>query len=273
MILPVGLNSNAPQINQQQRPEPESHAPAAVAPRVESPTRAFVFATDTFAFPNELVWQYRLDPASGRMRTCRNDPPPTYAHRCFVLVRAARQFFYHARFAPELPESERALYRALIRRVLSRDPRRASPDADRVTVPGFSSLRAFSQSHETLLKSICGGAWRSYFLRSHWRMVFPISRRHQEQTARRLLLTPTVRMDPIVHLVRFPQLTINHGLTLFARADFASEVRFQAYDPNVPDRPAELVYDRTRRTFFFPPNHYWAGGRVDVIEIYRGGLY
>ena len=274
MILPAeqALSSDAPQITQH-RSRPDSRAPAAVPSGAEAPASPFVFANDTFAFPNELHWQYRLDPASGRMRTYRNDPPPNYAHRCFVLVRAARQFFYHARFAPELPRSEPAAYRMLIRRVLSRDPRRASPEVDRVIVPGFPSLRAFSQFHETLLKSTCGGAWRSYFLRSHWRMIFPISRRHQERTAQRLLLTPPARMDPIVHLVRFPQLTINHGLTLFARADLPTQVRFQAYDPNLPDRPAELVYDRPPRTFSFPPNHYWAGGRVDVIEIYCGGLF
>jgi hypothetical protein len=272
-LLHFRLNSNAPQINQQHRPVPETNAPAEAAPQPGPQTRPFVFATDTFAFPNELVWQYRFDAASGRMRTYRNDPPPTYAHRCFVLVRAARQFFYHARFAPELPEMDPPAYQALIHRVLSRSPRRPSLDPERETIPGFASLRAFSQAHETLLKSTCGGAWRSYFLRSHWRMVFPISRRHQEQTAHRLSLVPAARIDPIVHLVRFPQLTINHGLTLFARADSASEIRFQAYDPNLPDRPAELIYDRPRHTFFFPPNHYWAGGRVDVIEIYRGGFY
>ena len=29
------------------------------------------------------------------------EPKPDYAHRCFVLARAARQFLYHARFDAE----------------------------------------------------------------------------------------------------------------------------------------------------------------------------
>ena len=55
---------------------------------------------DAFAFPNELVWEYHFDAAAGQTRSVRRQPPPRYALRCFVLVRAARKFFYHARFDP-----------------------------------------------------------------------------------------------------------------------------------------------------------------------------
>jgi hypothetical protein len=34
------------------------------------------------------------------MTTFQANPPPTYYHRCFVLVRSVRQFFDHARFEP-----------------------------------------------------------------------------------------------------------------------------------------------------------------------------
>jgi hypothetical protein len=217
------------------------------------------------------MWQYRPDPVSGRMLTSSNGRPE-YGHRCFVMVRAGRQFFYHAHFAPELPKLDAARYRELVRRVLSRSPRRASPEGEKIIIPGFPSLRAFSEAEGALLKSCCGGAWRSYVLRSHWRMVFPISRRHQEQTAERLL-KGAGNSEAIVHLVRFPQLTINHGITLFGRADSEAMIRFDAYDPNVPERRTELSYERSRRRFVFPPNHYWAGGQVDVIEIFRGWLF
>ncbi len=236
------------------------------------PSFRFVFERDTFAFANELVWQYRFDRA-GRMTTVRTEPPPQYALRCFVMVRSARQFFYHARFAPEAPPASAAEYQKLIRRVVARNPRYPSRDGDEIIIPGFSSLRAFSAAHEQLLKANCGGAWQSYVLRSHWRMVFPISREHQERIARRLALDSATRPDPILHIVRFPQLTINHGITLFHRTETGKEIRFQVYDPNMPARPGELTYDRAARTFFFPANHYWAGGQVDVIEVYRNWLF
>ncbi len=235
--------------------------------------RGFQFDRDTFAFPNELVWEYRFDPASGQVATRRNVPAPAYAHRCFVLVRSARQFFYHARFEPAQPAAGPEAYRRLIREVVARDPRKPGVEAEKVVIPGAESLRAFSQRQAGLLKAGCGGAWESYFLRSHWRMVFPISRRHQERTASQLIRSFASLETPIVHLVRFPQLTINHGLVLFAFRETESAIHFTAYDPNVPAHPVELTYQRSARSFSFPRNHYWAGGRVDVIEIYRGWFY
>jgi hypothetical protein len=235
--------------------------------------RRFVFERDTFAFANELVWEYRFDAATGRTTTVRNDPPPTYAHRCFVVARSARQFLYHARFDAALPAPDDPQCRRLIRDVLSRSPRLASVPGNEVIIPGYDGLRAFSQAQERLLKAECGGAWQSYFLRSHWRMVFPISRRHQDRTARQLVAAFPARIAPIVHLVRFPQLTINHGIVLFDWSETPTGLRFLAYDPNIPARPAELIYDRAMRTFIFPRNHYWPGGRVDVIETYCGWFY
>jgi hypothetical protein len=241
--------------------------------RVQPLGRPFVFERDTFAFANELVWEYRVDPATGAMTTRRNTPPPTYSHRCFVMVRSARQFFYHARFEAEAPALDQAGYAERIRRIVGRSPRVPSPEAERIVIPGYDSLRSFSQAREQVLKENCGGAWQSYCLRSHWRMIFPISRRHQELAAAGLLRGDGARREPIVHLVRFPQLTINHGITLYERRESAGEIRFAAYDPNQPKSPSELIYDRTSRTFRFPANHYWAGGQVDVIEVYRGWFY
>jgi hypothetical protein len=88
--------------------------------------RTFQFERDTFAFPHELVWQYHFDPVTGAMTTFRSSPPPTYYHRCFVMVRSTRQFFYHARFAPQLPPLEPEAYRRTIREVVSRNPDRKS---------------------------------------------------------------------------------------------------------------------------------------------------
>jgi hypothetical protein len=233
--------------------------------------RRFVFETDTFAFANELVWQYRFDPVTGRMSTRRTAPPPTYAHRCFVMVRAARQFFYHARFDAALPVAPASEYESLVRRVMRLSSRQPSPEARKIVIPGYDGLRSCSLAQERIFKRCCGGAWQSYALRSHWRMVFPLSRRHQEATARALTLE--TRVDPILHLVRFPALTINHGITLFERREEADKIQFRAYDPNQPQQPVELTFDRNLRTFFFPANHYWGGGRVDVIEVYRHWLF
>jgi hypothetical protein len=233
----------------------------------------FHFERDTFAFANELVWEYRLEPGATTMTTLRNDPPPAYAHRCFVMVRSVRQFLYHARFDASLAVADTQTYRRRIREVVSRSPRRPSPEAERIVIPGYRGLRSFSEAQEPLLKAGCGGAWQSYFVRSHWRMVFPIPRWHQERTARGLIRALAAGRQPIVHVFRFPKVTINHGIVLYDLTETPSELRFSAYDPNVPEHPAELNYDRAERTFSLPRNHYWAGGQLQVVEVYRGWLY
>ena len=125
----------------------------------EQSVRTFQFERDTFAFPHELVWRYYFDPVTGAMTTFRSDPPPTYYHRCFVMVRSTRQFFYHARFEPELPPVAPEIYRRLIREVVSRNPRRGCAESKRVVIPGHDGLRSFSQAHELLLKAELGGPW------------------------------------------------------------------------------------------------------------------
>jgi hypothetical protein len=244
-----------------------------MGPPPDYPPRGFEFERDTFTFANELVWQYRFDPATGAMTVSRNHPAPTYFHRCFVVVRCARQFFYHARFEPGLPKAEAEVYRRLIRQVVSRNPRRVSAERDRIVIPGCEGLRSFSRAHEALLKAECGGPWQSYFLRSHWRMVFPVWGWHQERMARQLQQAVRQGSAPTVHLFRFPRVSINHGLMLFAVAESEPDIRFEAYDPNIPAHPVKLIYDRGLRAFRFPPSCYWAGGVVSVIEIFRGGLY
>lgn len=244
-----------------------------MAPSPPHSTRAFRFEQDTLTFANELVWQYRFDPATGAMTVFDSDPPPSYFHRCFVIVRAVRQFFYHARFDPGLPVVEEAAYRRLIRQVVARNPRRPSAEPGRIVIPGYACLRALSQAHAGLLKAECGGPWESYFVRSHWRMVFPVWGWQQERTALRLRQHVRQHSAPTVHLFRFPRITINHGIVLFGFEESEREFHFEAYDPNIPAHPVRLIYDRVQRRFKFPPTCYWAGGVLSVIEIYRGGLY
>lgn len=229
----------------------------------------FDFDLDTFAFANELVWEYRFDEASGATTARRRVPPPDYALRCFVLVRAARLFLHHARFDPAAEPASDDVYRRLVRAVLGRDPRRVSEPAARVAIPGFAGLREMSVAREALLKAECGGAWRSYVQRSHWHIVVPVSRRHQDRTARELLEAVRHGGAPIVHLLRFPSLAINHGMVIFDGARTADGAEFLAYDPNQPERPGRLIYDRARRTFSMPATRYWRGGDLNVFEIFR----
>jgi hypothetical protein len=233
--------------------------------------RPFQFERDTFAFANELVWEYIHD-ENGDWSARRREPKPDYTLRCFVLTRSVRQFFQHARFVPDAPRVDHDTYRSLIQQVVGTDPARVWPEDDRVLIPGYRNLREFSRAHEDLLKEECGGAWRSYVQRGHWRLVFPFSRRHQEDMAGSLVEALNRNRPPVVHLIRFPNLSINHALLLFTCEDDGDVIRFSAYDPNHPEEPVPLIYSRSTRTFTFPVNDYFRGGEVNVYEVYRSWI-
>jgi hypothetical protein len=234
--------------------------------------RPFNFQTDTFAFPNDLIWEYRFD-ENGKWVSKPRLPKPDYTHHCFVVARSARQFFEHARFDPQAPVSDASTYRRLIQKVLSTSPSHDVADSARVVIPGYADLRSFSQAQESLLKEQCGGAWHSYLQHGHWRLIMPFSRSHQEQMSQQLLEAIKQNHPPVAHLVRFPQLTINHAVVLFDAVETEHDIQFTAYDPNNPRKPVPLTFDRSTRTFQFPANDYFPGGRVDVYEVYLNWRY
>lgn len=234
----------------------------------ENSARRFCFERDTFAFAHELVWKYHFDPVTGAMTTYKSDPPPTYYHRCFVLVRATRLFFDCARFAPELPKTDAQNYEKIIRQIIASNPRKKCAEENRLVIPGFDGLRSFSRAHENLLKANCGAAWESYFLRSHWRMIFKVYGRFQEKMAEKLKRSFKKRSLPLVHLFRFPRITINHGIVLIGFTETETQIEFAAYDPNIPAHPVKLVYEKQLQRFTFAPNIYWGGGALSVMEIF-----
>jgi hypothetical protein len=234
----------------------------------EASARRFDFRQDTFAYQNELVWEYYYD-TNGVWTTHRREPKPTYTLHCVVVARSARQFFDYVRFDATQPVADERTYRRLVRHAIQIDPRRNPDSADQVVIPGYHNLREFSKAHPQLLKDECGGAWQSYVQRGHWRMIFPFSRHQQSGVARQLLDELKTYHPPIVHLVRFPSLSINHAILIYEGQEAETKIRFSAYDPNQPAAPVTLTFDRTTNTFMLPANAYFPGGRVDVYEIYH----
>jgi hypothetical protein len=247
-------------------------AGCAVSPPSATGSRHFIFERDTFAYANGLVWEYHFD-EHGKWTHQVREPKSDYTHHCFVVARSAKQFFLNARFDPALPKADTATYRRLIRQVVSASPRKGLPEEKKIVIPGYANLHTFSQDQDGLLKALCGGAWQSYFQRGHWRMIWPFTRHQQEETAEHLVEEIKRNALPVVHLVRFPSLTINHAVVLFDLQETAGTIEFATYDPNAPERPVALTYDRARRSFSFPTNSYFPGGPVDVYEIYRNGFY
>ena len=103
-------------------------------------------------------------------------------------------------------------------------------------------------------------------------MIFPFTERQQEGVADALGTALARGELPIVHVVRYPRITINHMLLVYAVEETPAEIRFVGYDPNDPRAPLVMVFDRSARTFVYPRTIYFPGGPVKAYEIYRGWL-
>lgn len=233
------------------------------------PPRPFAFPADALALTNETAWVYRVDPHTGRQVHEVRKPSPKFTLRCFVLARATKEFHLHARFDPNGVRPDPAEARRRMRAVLGRSARNGSEPGERIVFPGYANLHEFSAAHADWLMEDLGGAWQSYVQRGNWRMVFPFRRATQEREAERLRAAIQGFEAPVVHIVNFPKLSINHAMVLYGVTEDAEAIRFQAYDPNAPEVAVAIVFDRRSRTFILPPLPYFLGGRVNVYEVYR----
>ena len=240
--------------------------------RAASPGVPFRFPEDTPAFVNDTVWEYVADPASGTLLWTERRPRPAFALQCGSLARSVRQFHVHARFEPEAPRATAEQYAALIARVLDRDPRRLVADPEPVAIPGYADLRSFSREHESAMKRLIRGP-ASYLQRGNWRMIFRFWPGEQRRVASSLVEAVARGETPIVHVLRYPAMSVNHMVLVYAVEETPDEVRFTAYDPNDAEAPVVLRWDRGARTFVYPRTRYFLGGPVRAYEIYDGPFY
>ena len=234
--------------------------------------KPFVVGKDNFAFANELKWTYTFH-EDGSFTSKDVEPEPKKPHRCFPMVRSAREFFYHARFESNAAKLSEGEYRELVEKVHGRNSRCPAKENERVLIPGYANLFEFSTAHPNLIQDEIGGSWQSFYQRGNWRMIFPILNWQERRTARELLDEVQHGRMPIIHVYRFPDVRLNHGIMIIGAEDRGEEIVFAAYDANNPGRAAELKFDKAKDAFVFERNQYFAGGPVKVYEVYRGTCY
>ena len=240
--------------------------PAAPAPR------PFKYLTDSFSFANETVWNY----VDGTVKD--NTPDATakkrdYTRRCFVVTRAAVQFWKFARFDPEgapLPNDQLA---ARIRQVTGRDVWMPMlPPAQRIVFPGYANVRGISAANPGVFQANIGLGWPVYFRAGNMPIVVPIGRDTESELNREIFHDLQMNYPTIVWLYKFPSLDINHVLVVISGKHEDGKYHYQVYDPNYTNGPKNLDYDEAGRTFSYQRTFYFKGGPVTVRAIYRGVL-
>jgi hypothetical protein len=213
------------------------------------------FGTETFAFRNDSRIHHR-------------GKPDIYCNRCFLMARAVVQFQRFARFDPEGPRLSSADYAARVRAVTRRAAWRAPlPRARRIVIPGFPSLHALSREEEGAVKDGLRGRLWTLVHWTNWRMTFPSLPGQQERVARETMAELRAGRPVQLFVTDFPRIQFNHSVLVFDyRAGGPEAVDFVVYDPNDPDAPGIVRFDRRDERFHPAP---LCGVSVDRFRAFR----
>jgi len=232
--------------------------------------RPFSFATDTFSFANETVWNYVNGSVQKESPGARRRE---YTRHCFVVTRAAVQFWKFARFDPRGKPLAPGELAGRIREVTGRSvwlP--ALAREQRVVFPGYANLRAASAAEPGIFQANIGLGWPVYFRAGNMPITLPTSRRMETALNGEMVRDLAANRPTIVWLYLFPSLKINHVVVVFRVRREGDVFRYTVYDPNYAGGPKELTFDARTRTFSYQPTFYFAGGEVTARAIYRGVL-
>jgi hypothetical protein len=240
----------------------------AYTPPAAPAAQPFHFDTDTFSFANETVWNY----VGGTVQAEKPGAQKReYTRHCFVLTRAAVQFWKFARFDPAkqaLPAGELA---RRIRAVTSLDVwQPALQPNQRVVFPGYASLRALSAAQPGLFQANIGLGWPVYFRAGNMPIILPVGAATEAELNREIAADLRQNQPTIVWLYLFPSLKINHVVVIYAVKREANLYRYTVYDPNYAGGPKQLTFNPARRAFSYQPTFFFKGGDVTARAIYRG---
>jgi hypothetical protein len=235
--------------------------------------RPFDFQRDTFAYANELVFNYQNGVPAADANPQEHEH--AYARRCFIMAAGVVQFWKHARFEPQAPPVTTTELARRIRDVRDRAawwP--AEPLDQRVVFPGFASLHDLSEREGRLLRANMGAGWTTYFHLRKFPMPFEPSAKDEARLSEKLEGWLHQGHPMVVWLYNFPHVNINHAVTVFEKIDPPGphQIAFHVYDPNYTDGPRTLTYDCQTQAFSYGKTFYFPGGPVHVRPMYTSLL-
>jgi hypothetical protein len=222
-----------------------------------TPGAAIRFGVDTFAFRNDIRWK---NPGKADM----------YANYCFVMARGVTQFHRFASFAPELPRVEPAEYTRLVSLVVERAPwEDPLPQAERIVIPGYASLHELSAAQEAAVKAGLGGFFWTFIQWTNWRVVFPVTGGQQERVARETLAELEAGRMVQLLVTNLPKVELNHTVIAYDYRIYEGRfLEFIVYDPNEPEEPGWVAFDRAARRFFASGVYDTEPGEIRAFRMY-----
>jgi hypothetical protein len=230
----------------------------------------FRFDRDTFAFANEMVFEYQDGHAS--LRKSSATKRDAYNRHCFVMSRTAAQFKKFARFEPRSTPLDDASLTARIRDLTRQstwsDP---LPENQRIVFPGYKDLKAMSKARRELVQLNIGHGWPSYFRISNARILFQDGAGYQERTHVQLNAALARGELFVAFLTTYPRFSINHSVLIYELKSSSPNPgvdHYLVYDPNHPESPRDLTWSAHDRAFAYQKDWDFIGGFVRVYQVY-----
>ena len=238
-----------------------AHAPVRPAARpAAASVPAFSFADDTFAFRNDI-------------RARHPDTDDLYANYCFVLARGMRQFHQFARFEPAAPRVDADEYTRLVRAVTSHPPWAPPlPPAERVVIPGFANLRAFSAAEAAAVKAGLNSRFWTFVHWTNWRVTMPVPDGHQAVVLDEVLAELVAGRLVQLLVTNWPKQELNHTVVAYAYRGVDDGVELSVWDPNDPAAPGAVLFDARRERFVASRVYETHVGPIRVFRMYYSWL-
>jgi hypothetical protein len=225
--------------------------------RQPAPSPLIRFGVDTFAFPNES-------------RSKNQGKPDLYANYCFVMAQAVTQFHRFAHFDPTGPRLSPDLYRDRVQWVTAYSPWHDTlADDERVVIPGYASLYEFSADQEAAVKAGLPDRFLTWVHWTNWRVVFPFPSSHQERVASETIAELQAGRLVQFLVTNFPTWELNHTVVVYDyRIGDNGTVEFVVYDPNDPQAPGLISFDRVERRFVATRLYDTTPGAIRAFRMY-----
>src|SRR5919109_3051384 len=238
-----------------------AHAPVRPLARpAAASVPGFSFADDTFAFPNMV-------------RAHNPNAEHLYANYCFVLGRGLRQFHQFARFDASAPRVGPDEYMRRVRAVVAHSPwEPALPPPERVVIPGFASLRAFSAAEEAAVKAGLNSRFWTLVHPTNWRTTMPVPDGHQAAVLDEVL--DELAAGRLVQLLvtNWPKQELNHTVVAYGYRAVGEGVELIVWDPNDPAAPGVVGFDARHDRFVASHVYDTRVGPIRVFLMYYSWL-
>jgi hypothetical protein len=126
-----------------------------------------------------------------------------------------------------------------------------------------------SAAQEPAVKVGPGGFFWTFIQWTNWRVVFPVTSGQQERVARETIAELNAGRMVQLLVTNLPKVELNHTVIAYDYRIYEGRfLEFIVYDPNEPEEPGWVAFDRANRRFFASGVYDTEPGEIRAFRMY-----